>query len=180
VCATHRDLARRVAEGAFRADLRYRLDQLRVHIPPLRDRRDDVPSLARHLLARISREMERPKLLEDSALTRLVEYDWPGNVRELYAVLCRAAVDAEGERVGPEHLELGMHGATRASTPTSGFFDIPPAPRLPRDVEPTAARAMLDACGGNLSRAARALGVARSTLRDRLRRSDPPGDPQSG
>lgn len=175
VCATHRDLAARVAEGHFRLDLLYRLDVLRIHLPPLRDRPEDLPDLARHLMARISAEMGQAKTLDDAAIAALLRHPWPGNVRELYATLSRAAAQAEGERVGIEHLVFGSVPASARETSEplprqSGICTLPPPPRLPRDLDGEALRALVQEYGGNLSRVARATGLARSTIRDRLAR----------
>jgi DNA-binding NtrC family response regulator len=172
VCATHRDLTARAAEGHFRADLLYRLDVLRVRLPPLRDRPEDLPELARHLMTRIAAEMGRPKSLDDAAVAALVRYPWPGNVRELFATLSRAAVEAEGERVGLEHLELGVLPRSEPLAPReSGTFTMPLPPPLPRELDGARLLAMVEACRGNLSRVARATGLARSTVRDRVERA---------
>ena len=98
VAATNRDLAARVNEGAMREDLYYRLNVVTVHIPPLRERRDDIPLLVGHLLPQISARMGKPvERVTPKALQELCGYDWPGNVRELENVLERGALVASGD-----------------------------------------------------------------------------------
>jgi len=172
VCATHRDLAARAATGEFRTDLLYRLDLLRVRLPPLRERMDDVPALASHLMQRLSRETGLRRRLDDRALAALLEHDWPGNVRELFGVLCRAAAESESEWVGIEHIDLPRNARRDGQSLTSQkTTDAVP---LARDLDGDALRVLLDSCGGNISRLSRATGLARSTIRDRLRRSSVP------
>ncbi|MEI8257147.1 MAG: sigma 54-interacting transcriptional regulator [Deltaproteobacteria bacterium] len=179
VCATHRDLPARVAEGRFRADLLYRLDLLRVRLPSLRERASDIPVLARHLLARVANETGRVRRLDDAAMLSLIEHPWPGNVRELYGVLCRAAAEAETERVGIEHLDMGDGRASLEAAPlrddpsavaTPGQSGFAPAAEAPRELDSERLLALYDACGGNVSRIARVTGLARSTIRERLKR----------
>jgi DNA-binding NtrC family response regulator len=205
VCATHRDLASRVATGAFRADLLYRLDLLRVAIPPLRERTGDIEGLAKHLLARIADETGRVRRLDDTARSALIAHDWPGNVRELYGVLCRAVAESETDRIGIEHLEIASAPRPRTRTvvplrepraeqneptecvasenasvtsllPAAGHdadvlsVVVPPPPSIPRDLAPERLRALVDSCGGNVSRISRLTGLPRSTIRDRLKR----------
>jgi DNA-binding NtrC family response regulator len=141
VAATNLDLDAAVAQGVFRRDLLYRLDVIRLTLPPLRERRRDLPELARALLAQTAERLGLPVVPCDRAfLARLAAHDWPGNVRELENVLERWLVG-------------GMAG---------------PAP------EPEAERIarVLDATGGNVARAARRLGRARSTLRGQIARHD--------
>ena len=141
VAATHVDLDAAAACGAFRRDLLYRLDVARITLPPLRERRQDVPALARALLAQTAERLGLPAAPCDAAfLARLAAHDWPGNVRELENVLERWLI---GGAVGPAPLRE--------------------AERIAR---------VLDATGGNVSRAARRLGLPRSTLRGRIARHD--------
>jgi two-component system response regulator AtoC len=105
VAATNRDPALAMAEGRLRADLYYRLNVLRVEVPPLRERREDIPLLAEHFLARYSRELGRhPPRLAPETLALLRTYAWPGNVRELQNLMERAAVLARGDRIDPDQL----------------------------------------------------------------------------
>jgi transcriptional regulator with GAF, ATPase, and Fis domain/Tfp pilus assembly protein PilF len=108
VCATHRNLEEMVHRGAFRADLYYRLRGVILELPALRDRRDDIPLLVDHFLARRPRASERPLRFTPEALASLLQHDWPGNVRELENVVRSVALFADGERIGLSELaELG-------------------------------------------------------------------------
>jgi len=141
VAATNIDLDAAVGRGAFRRDLLYRLDVARIELPPLRERRRDVPALACELLARTGERLGLPAAPCDAAfLARLAAHDWPGNVRELENVLERWLV---GGALGPAPLRE--------------------AERIAR---------VLDATGGNVARAARRLGLARSTLRGHIAHHD--------
>jgi two-component system response regulator AtoC len=105
ITATNRDLAAEVEKGRFREDLYYRLNVIHIHMPPLRDRKDDIPSLVEHFLVRYRYEPDAiPTTITDDALERLVEYDWPGNVRELENAIERAVVLARGNPITVEHL----------------------------------------------------------------------------
>jgi DNA-binding NtrC family response regulator len=111
ICATHRNLAEMVQQGKFREDLYYRLNVMQLHLPPLRERRDDIPLLANHFLARFAEQFNRgPRRFSRVALQALEEYKWPGNVRELENVIQRALVLAEGRTIESWHLPIGMRG----------------------------------------------------------------------
>src|SRR5213594_371535 len=104
VAATNADLEREVAEGRFRADLFYRLNVIPIKLPPLRQRRDDIPLMVDHFLKRHASNGNAPKIVNKDALELLMKYDWPGNVRELENVLERATILDEGGTIGPEGL----------------------------------------------------------------------------
>lgn len=128
ICATHRDLRQMIADGQFREDLLYRLNMFHVHLPPLRDRRPDIPDLARHLLARAAK---RPvevvaDLLTGEALQVMFGHEWKGNVRELANAMDYAWIVSGGQPIGPEHLphdvrhpQIAGTVAPRAAMPTS-------------------------------------------------------------
>jgi len=127
IAATHQDLETLVEEGGFREDLYFRLRVVEIVVPPLRERRGDIPELARHLLDRIRRETQRDIHHIDPAAMRLLHgYDWPGNVRELENALTRASILARGVTLGPEHLRLGSDrpgaGGEGAGDP-DGFWE---------------------------------------------------------
>ena len=108
IAATNRDLEEEVAAGRFREDLYYRLNVVRIHLPPLRERLEDLPLLAGHILTRLNRAMGRQiEGLSPAALQVLGGYRFPGNVRELENILERAVIFAEGTSIGPEDLDLG-------------------------------------------------------------------------
>jgi two-component system response regulator HydG len=157
VCATHRDLRRRVAEGSFREDLYYRLHVLVVRVPPLRERREDVLPLARGFL----RAQRRPAPGFTPAAERiLLAHGWPGNVRELENAVVHAAAIARGAAIGPEHLPDDLVAPPAAA---------PAAARTLAEVEREHVLAVLEACGGSPVEAARRLGIGRNTLWRKLR-----------
>jgi two-component system response regulator AtoC len=108
IAATHQDLEALVEEGGFREDLYFRLRVVEIVVPPLRDRKGDIPDLARHLLGRIRRETQQEIYhISPEAMELLRGYDWPGNVRELENAITRACILARGSTLGPEHFRLG-------------------------------------------------------------------------
>jgi len=162
IAATHRPLEALVQSGRFREDLYFRLKVVEIAVPPLRERPEDVPLLAAHLLARVAGELHRDvRALSDEALRELARYDWPGNVRELENALTRAAVLARGPVVGVEHLALGRSAAVPDSVETATVGD-----RLD-DVERAHVLRVMARTGGNKRQAARLLGISRPRL-DRL------------
>ena len=182
IAATHRDLRALAAEGKFRPDLYYRLAVCTIELPPLRERNEDLPILARHFLARYNRQFG--KEIQDvapEALERLRSYDWPGNIRELQSVLKQALLRASGSVLLAGFLpELGA--ATPRSRPPEGSFDVDAF--IGRELSATATDLYADAhreldrvlltrvlefTKGNHRQAARILGVARQTMRVKLR-----------
>ncbi len=152
IAATHRNLDRAAVEGSFRRDLLYRLDVLRIEIPPLRARTDELPELARVLLADVAPD----KKLEGDALASLTHYAFPGNIRELRNLLARAATMCDGAVIGRETLdELLPKGATRGDGPLRGRVG---------DTERQAIEEALAATGGNQTHAAARLGISRRGL----------------
>ena len=173
IAATNRDLDEEIKVGRFRSDLYYRLNVISIHLPPLRQRRDDIPILAEHFLQRIADlRSEAPKRLDVAALEMLQEYNWPGNVRELENALERAVILTPGPQIGVDGLpERVTH---RKAEPLV-------SPRTP--VNPTLEaieRAyimwVLQSEGGNKSRAAEVLGIDPSTLYRKLSRYGVEGD----
>ena len=150
LAATNRDLEERCREGAFREDLRYRIDVLRVEIPPLRDRPNDVLFLARRFL----REHGPDLAFDAAAEARLVTHGWPGNVRELRNTVARAVALRRGAAIGESELGLEPGDAERA-----GALD-----RRVADAERAGLVEALEATGGNQTRAARRLGITRRAL----------------
>jgi transcriptional regulator with GAF, ATPase, and Fis domain len=156
VTATNRDLEAMMAAGSFREDLYYRLRVVELLLPPLRDRREDVPLLARHFLRIHARRLGRVDMaLSRAALELLLQHDFPGNVRELENVLEAAVALAAGARIEADDIRLAA-GARQARRPLAdGPLD---------DVVRAHVLAVLERCGGNRAVAARALGIDRSTL----------------
>jgi len=170
VAATHRDLVATVRAGRFREDLYYRLHVLEVSAPALRDRRDDVPLLASHVLGRLrDREALEVAGISRGAVRRLVAHDWPGNVRELEAVLTRAAhIVAPGDSI--REASLGDVVAKG----TGWVRDRPEALRQKtRAFEAGVIEHALKRHGGNRTRAARELGITRQGLWKKIRRLRP-------
>ena len=159
IAATHRDLRARVASGDFRDDLYYRLNVVTVHLPPLRERLDDVVLLAGHFVEKFAAARGQPVLaLSPGTVERLRAHPWPGNVRELENVLERAVTLATGPVLRPE--DLALEGA---SPPTDG----PALPARGMSLEAVKrwyVHRTLEEAGGNKQRAAEMLGVDRRTL----------------
>src|SRR5581483_5787810 len=112
ICATNKDLQKQVEQGKFRDDLFYRLNVINIHMPPLRDRKEDIPALVEHFLAKHRYSASaQPATISEEALKRLMEYDWPGNVRELENVVERAVVLSRGQIITSRELPFGDHEA---------------------------------------------------------------------
>ena len=164
VAATSRDITKMVKEGTFREDLFYRLNVIQVVLPPLRDRREDIPALAGHFLARAAGKLGRRLRLAPPTLERLLRYPWPGNVRELENAIERAAILARTESVEPD--DLPPH--------VSAGLQLGPSPALPRpstlaDAERAHILQTVERFGRNHSGAAEALGIGRTTLWRKLK-----------
>lgn len=169
IAATNRDLEVEVREGRFRRDLFYRLNVVRIVIPPLRDRAEDIPLLARVLLDRLAPELGKASLsITPRGIERLETYTWPGNVRELRNVLERAALLSADGTIRVEDLLLEDR-----TTPQPSASSSSPAPlRALEDVIMETIKAAVDASGGNIRRAARLLQVSPTTIYSRLRKSE--------
>ena len=169
IAATNRDLETEIERGSFRSDLYYRLNVIQLQLPPLRDRQDDIPVLARHFLEEEGRLRERNKPLElaDEALKVMMEYDWPGNVRELQNALERAAVVVSGHKIRPDDLPARVR-----ERPTPRIVQSDETPRNPtmEVIEQAYIMWVLAAEGGNKTRAAEVLGIDPSTLYRKLNR----------
>jgi DNA-binding NtrC family response regulator len=163
IAATAADLETLVARGGFRADLYYRLRQLELVLPTLRDRREDIPLLVSHFLAELEKSAGLRPRLAPATLERLLAHDWPGNVRELRNAVRAAALLADGGLILPGHLAGALgRAAPRAARAADG-------PVALRDVECEHIRRVLARVGGNQSEAARLLGIDRGTLVRKLK-----------
>ncbi|MBC6907383.1 sigma-54-dependent Fis family transcriptional regulator [Saccharophagus sp. K07] len=162
VAATNVNLQEKIAAGLFRADLFYRLARFQVELPPLRQRRGDILLLAQHFLALFAREMGvRAPDINAAAQEALQNYHFPGNVRELKNLIERALILSSGKTVEPEHLQF----QTLSQSPqTSSVTSLPPLPLNLKEAEQVLMRRALDAASGNITEAARLLGVHRSKL----------------
>jgi two-component system response regulator AtoC len=172
ISATHRDLPKEIAEGRFREDLYYRLNVVRIAIPPLRERPEDIPPLAEQILRRLELKYGWTNLaLAPEALRAVEAAPWPGNVRQLENTLSRAAIAARGRAIFPEHLEVDDPGRS----PIPDALDLPdalPLRALLAEVERRAIERALAACGGNRTRTAERLGISRRQLFDKIREYD--------
>jgi two-component system response regulator HydG len=166
IAATNRDLEEEIGRGAFRSDLYYRLNVIQLHLPPLRERREDIPILAKHFLARRAAGNGSPMTISEEALEVLRVYDWPGNVRELENAIERAVVVVVGDEIGPAALPDRV---LEAPPPRLGMMDAPPNPTM-EVVERAYICWVLESEGGNKTRAAEVLGIDPSTLYRKLNR----------
>jgi nitrogen regulation protein NR(I) len=192
IAATHRDLPAWSEEGRFRPDLYYRLGVFTIHLPPLRERSEDLPLLVRHYAQRFSRELGREvSEVDPEAIERLRDYSWPGNIRELQSVLKQALLQASGPVLLPAFLpELSSGRVASVSDRSAPVADTSSSPdggletfirqRLGPEAQDLYAEThrqldrlflplVLDYTGGNQHQAARLLGIARQTLRQKLR-----------
>jgi two-component system NtrC family response regulator len=161
VCATHRNLRERITEGAFREDLFYRLTEMIVNIPPLRERAGDADLLAHAFVQRFASANGREKLiLRDDALDAIAHHTWPGNVRELENAIKRAVIMADGESITAD--DLGLEAPEDAQ-----MFNLR---QVRDDAEKQAVLKVMARCDGNIVKAAELLGVSRPTLYDLLNR----------
>jgi two-component system, NtrC family, response regulator AtoC len=175
LAATHQPVEKLVQGGTFREDLYFRLRVVEIVVPPLRERREDIPLLARHLVAKAARLDDRPPpRLPDDVVRRLVIHDWPGNVRELENTLMRAVVLAGGDSLTPDHLDFGagsaLLGGGKGVTSTAGGGSGRPAPELDAVLEMAErdhVQRVLASTGGHKSRSAEILQISRGRL-DRL------------
>jgi DNA-binding NtrC family response regulator len=174
IAATNCDLRQMMEDGRFREDLFYRLHVINIYLPPLRERKDDIPLLAQHFLEKYGQENNRPGLeLTPEALDLMMDYDWAGNVRELENVIERAVVLSSGPRIGadliPEHVR-------KAPTFQIPQFVVPPEgisfKEVITDFEKRLIESTLEAAGGVQKRAAELLHIKPTTLNEMIKRYD--------
>jgi len=165
ISATHRDLAAEVKKGSFREDLLFRLNIISIPMPPLRQRREDIPVMAEHFLKKFAvRERKAIRGLEKKALHSLTKYDFPGNVRELENILERAVILCRHELIGEEDLPVLSPGSNHHGGDVAGL----PLPEKLREYETRLIREALERNRFVGTRAARELGISESTLRYKL------------
>jgi two-component system response regulator PilR (NtrC family) len=172
VAATNVDLFHMVEEGLFREDLYYRLHVITIELPPLRDRREDVPLLAQHFLEHYGKENGKPDLqLSPKTLRLLEEGQWPGNVRELENVIERAVVLTTGDEIGPDLIPETVRSSRSFRLPN---FELPPEGlpfrKIMEEMESALIRRSLDAAGGVQKRAAELLQIKPTTLNEMIKR----------
>jgi transcriptional regulator with PAS, ATPase and Fis domain len=160
ICATNQDLEKQVRDGKFREDLYFRLNVVTIALPPLRDRRQDIPLLAHHFLTKYSQEMNRSFTgFDPAAMDLLVRYDWPGNVRELANAIERSLVVGHAPTVRAEDLPVKLN--ERKGPPVGDSL---------ADMEKTHIRLVLERTGGNVTRAAEILQIDRVTLYNKIKK----------
>jgi two-component system NtrC family response regulator len=156
VCATHQDLTRLIEEGRFREDLYYRVSEITINIPPLKDREGDALVLAKAFLEQFTRELNsRVKGFDPEALRAIESYEWPGNVRELESRIKRATIMADSVYITPDDLQLQVDAAETLPLNMK---------QVREDAERKAILRALNHCGENISEAAVTLGITRPTL----------------
>ena len=170
LAATNRDLQRAVSEGNFREDLFYRLNVVTLHVPPLRDRIDDIPLLAGYFLeAYADKNRKQIKGFSPVAMDMLLKYGWPGNVRELENAVERAVILSAGDYITEKEFPLSIvtdySGDLEAGTPYVRNGEV----RSLEAIEKQAVLAAIEASNGNKSEAARLLGINRKTLYKKLK-----------
>ena len=191
IAATNKDLKREVAEGRFREDLYYRLRVISIELPPLKDRRGDIPELVNYFVDRFGAEYSKPvRCVSDRVMERLSSFSWPGNVRELENCIRRAVLLCAGEVIVEENLvfleqdrESAVQGAgqegLREKIRDKMEELIAEILRTPEDVthadiiglvEETLIKKALEECGDNQVQAAKMLGISRNTLRSRIKK----------
>jgi two-component system nitrogen regulation response regulator NtrX len=169
IAATNKNLEEEIRRGAFREDLFFRLNVIPFHVPPLRDRREDIPLLARHFMASLSAEYgRRPKELAREALDLLSTLPWPGNVRELRNIIERLVIMTPGDRIETRHLPAslvsGIAGSGDGAMAPVPLVEFPSLADAREDFEKRYIWKKYQECGGNMSRTADALQVERSNL----------------
>ena len=158
ICATHRDVKALIAEGQFREDLYYRISEITLEVPPLRERREDSVVIARSLVSNFCKAMDKPGLvLTDEALKAIQQYNWPGNVRELINKVKRAVIMCDGKRIGVKDLDLDTHEAV-------AMHDVLNLRQVREDAEKQAIINALQNTQFNMAKASRLLGITRPTL----------------
>ncbi|SHI23962.1 sigma-54-dependent transcriptional regulator [Desulfosporosinus lacus] len=165
ITATNRNLLKEAQEGRFREDLYYRLSVFPISIPPLRERREDIPYLADHFLKKL-RSYGQTKTLNSEVLTQLMEYDWPGNVRELENVVERMVIISQGAVIEADGLTVFSTPSKEEKCPEA--FVLPPEGVSLEELEKSFLQQAMEQTGGNQSQAAKRLGLSRHAFLYRL------------
>jgi len=167
IAATNRSLESMMKEGQFREDLYYRLNVFSIHIPPLRERRDDIPSLAEHFISNSAIQQKRAVKISPDAMDVLTRYNWPGNVRELENVIERALILCDGGVIEPQHLPMGVR-----LSPQFGDDAHPREHLTLEEIERRYIKRVLEDCKGHRQRAAAILGISERNLYRKLKELD--------
>ncbi len=170
ITATNKNLQELVKEDIFREDLYYRLNVVSLEIPPLRERRDDIPLLGQHFLETLAKKNNKEiKGFTPGAMDLLIKYDWPGNVRELMNAVERGVVLGRSKYLGDEDFTI-IPSPTEKNGKSLPFFDVTDTPLSLEEVEKAAILRTLETTSGNKSEAARRLGITRKTLHKKLKK----------
>jgi len=177
IAATNRDMETDIQSGRFREDLYWRLNVSRIHIPPLRERREDIPLLIEHFLARRQKDTGKQGLwLSDEAWTLMFDYHWPGNVRQVKSVVYRLVASAgDGELIGPERFLKEIEGAAPPPSAVTAEDKFIIDARLSHherleELERQSIIRALNETGDNITQAAKTLGMSRNGLKNRIER----------
>jgi DNA-binding NtrC family response regulator len=174
LCATNRDLREMIEADQFREDLFFRINTFEIHLPPLRERKADIPALARHMLTRYSpRRANLDSALTPDAVAMLLAHDWPGNIRELANAIERATILSGGGPIGPEHLPTqapARRSAATANAPAVAgpHFQVPEGTPTLRDIEMKYIQVILEKHNGNKPAASKELGISLKTLYNKI------------
>jgi DNA-binding NtrC family response regulator len=170
IAATNQDLKKLIKEGLFREDLYYRLNVIPIYVPPLRERKDDIPFLVEHFLKKCSKKVKGKKVDEVSrqAMEILLAYDWPGNVRELENVIERAVILCKNERIEEEDLPEFLQEIRMYKSASEKKKHLPLKEAL-KCSEKEIIENVLRECRGNRKKAAQLLGINRTTLYNKMR-----------
>jgi len=183
IAATHSDLTKMVADGSFREDLFYRLNVIPVHMPALRDRREDIPLLVQHFLERLALESGRPLVtVSQEAIRRLMAYPWPGNVRQLENAIERAIAFSKGRaQLDVNDLAPDIQNQPTAPDTSDGWFPDEGIDfdRYVEAIELSLIRRSLERTQGNKRQAAKLLNLKRTTLIEKLKRLEPSDSPKA-
>ncbi len=181
IAATNKNLEAAIQEGKFREDLYYRLNVISIYLPPLRERKEDIPALVKYFVEKFSRELGRDvRAIDEAALHKLVRYDWPGNVRELENCIKRAVVLSKGDLLTPEDIQIqvtgkkerGLREGASLEEMLDQVLDLASVTEDGSEIIPLVERVLilkaLQKTGGNQVQTARLLGISRNTLRSRM------------
>ena len=169
IAATNRELVEAIKKGTFREDLFYRLNVIHIHLPPLRERKEDIPLLAKHFIQKYGHVYQVDKI-SPKAMELLCNYHWPGNVRELQNVIERSAIICRGNQIEPEHLPRELYAPQQSSSDV--VVDFPDNGISLEELEKELILKALEKSGGNQTKAAQLLGITRSALLYRSQKHD--------
>jgi DNA-binding NtrC family response regulator len=180
VAATNQDLRAALEQGSFREDLYYRLNVVPINIPPLRERKEDIPYLVDHFVERFTRESGKPlRGITPAAQKALMEFHWPGNVRELENIIERGVALSSGDVIDVADVRLDLSPMKPGAVPTADAAAFPPEGLTLEQFEDEIIKEALRRAGGNKSQAARLLGISRNALRYRLSKMGVPDEAET-